>query len=95
MLDLTHMCSLYKRIGPLCIAQCQRTTHHLQRKNYQSSRCPAGVRYDHSLDATLFADPGCSRELLMEGATGGLIIFEDRPNYWDAWGERLPVLPSS
>ncbi|THH17029.1 hypothetical protein EW146_g3709 [Bondarzewia mesenterica] len=25
------------------------------------------------------------RELISKGKTGGLIIFEDRPNYWDAW----------
>ncbi|KAI6019052.1 glycoside hydrolase family 38 protein [Pisolithus microcarpus] len=25
------------------------------------------------------------RELIEEGKTGGLVIFEDRPNYWDAW----------
>jgi alpha-mannosidase len=29
----------------------------------------------------------CSRELIAEGKTGGLIIFEDHPNYWDAWGK--------
>ena len=28
-----------------------------------------------------------SRELISEGMTGGLVIFQDRPNYWDAWGE--------
>ena len=28
----------------------------------------------------------CSRELIPEGTTGGLVIFQDRPNYWDAWG---------
>lgn len=28
-----------------------------------------------------------SRELITEGQTGGLVIFQDRPNYWDAWGE--------
>jgi hypothetical protein len=28
-----------------------------------------------------------SRELIAEGTTGGLVIFGDRPNYWDAWGE--------
>jgi alpha-mannosidase len=28
-----------------------------------------------------------SRELIAEGSTGGLVIFEDRPGYWDAWGE--------
>jgi hypothetical protein len=27
-----------------------------------------------------------SRELLEKGKKGGLVIFEDRPNYWDAWG---------
>lgn len=27
-----------------------------------------------------------SRELIAQGSTGGLVIFEDRPNYWDAWG---------
>jgi alpha-mannosidase len=27
----------------------------------------------------------CRRELIQEGATGGLVIFEDRPNFWDAW----------
>ncbi len=26
------------------------------------------------------------RELIPQGQTGGLIIFEDHPNYWDAWG---------
>ncbi|KAF8182889.1 alpha-mannosidase [Pholiota molesta] len=26
-----------------------------------------------------------SRELIPEGQTGGLVIFQDRPNYWDAW----------
>jgi alpha-mannosidase len=25
-----------------------------------------------------------SRELISEGSTGGLVIFEDRPGYWDA-----------
>ena len=27
------------------------------------------------------------RELIHPGQTGGMVIFEDRPNYWDAWGE--------
>jgi alpha-mannosidase len=26
------------------------------------------------------------RELISQGQTGGLTIFEDHPNYWDAWG---------
>lgn len=36
---------------------------------------------------TSLLDVRLDRELLVEGETGGLIIFEDRPNYWDAWGE--------
>lgn len=27
-----------------------------------------------------------SRELIPAGLTGGLVIFQDRPIYWDAWG---------
>ncbi|KIY67661.1 glycoside hydrolase family 38 protein [Cylindrobasidium torrendii FP15055 ss-10] len=34
---------------------------------------------------TSLLDVKLDRELLVEGQTGGLIIFEDRPNYWDAW----------
>ncbi|KAJ6452582.1 hypothetical protein C8R45DRAFT_1083309 [Mycena sanguinolenta] len=34
---------------------------------------------------TSLLDVQLGRELIQEGATGGLVIFEDRPNYWDAW----------
>ncbi|KAJ7199975.1 glycoside hydrolase family 38 protein [Mycena pura] len=34
---------------------------------------------------TSLVDVQLQRELIQEGATGGLVIFEDRPNYWDAW----------
>ncbi|KAF7312531.1 Glycoside hydrolase family 38 protein [Mycena indigotica] len=34
---------------------------------------------------TSLVDVELQRELIQEGATGGLIIFEDRPNFWDAW----------
>ncbi|KAH9846547.1 galactose mutarotase-like domain-containing protein, partial [Lenzites betulinus] len=30
-------------------------------------------------------DVALERELIPEGETGGLVIFDDRPNYWDAW----------
>ncbi|KAH9837576.1 glycoside hydrolase family 38 protein [Rhodofomes roseus] len=30
-------------------------------------------------------DVELGRELLTPGQTGGLVIFNDRPNYWDAW----------
>ncbi|KAJ7677197.1 glycosyl hydrolases family 38 N-terminal domain-containing protein [Mycena rosella] len=34
---------------------------------------------------TSLVDVQQKRELIQEGATGGLVIFEDRPNFWDAW----------
>ncbi|KAG2005473.1 alpha-mannosidase [Coprinopsis cinerea AmutBmut pab1-1] len=34
---------------------------------------------------TSLLDVQLDRELIQEGQTGGLVIFEDRPNYWDAW----------
>ncbi|KAJ3983926.1 glycosyl hydrolases family 38 N-terminal domain-containing protein [Lentinula detonsa] len=34
---------------------------------------------------TSLVDVRLHRELIADGATGGLVIFEDRPNYWDAW----------
>jgi alpha-mannosidase len=30
-------------------------------------------------------DVELERELIPEGQTGGMVIFDDRPNYWDAW----------
>ncbi|KAJ8597085.1 glycoside hydrolase family 38 protein [Rhizopogon salebrosus TDB-379] len=30
-------------------------------------------------------DVKLGRELIPKGRSGGLVIFEDRPNYWDAW----------
>ncbi|KAI0697456.1 galactose mutarotase-like domain-containing protein [Cytidiella melzeri] len=34
---------------------------------------------------TSILDVQLGRELLETGKTGGLVIFEDWPNYWDAW----------
>ncbi|KAJ7781792.1 glycoside hydrolase family 38 protein [Mycena maculata] len=34
---------------------------------------------------TSLVDVQMKRELVQKGATGGLVIFEDRPNFWDAW----------
>ena len=30
-------------------------------------------------------DVRCDKELIPEGMTGGMVIMEDHPNYWDAW----------
>ncbi|CCM00538.1 uncharacterized protein FIBRA_02572 [Fibroporia radiculosa] len=34
---------------------------------------------------TSLFDVELGRELIPQGQTGGLVIFDDRPNYWDAW----------
>ncbi|KAH9037516.1 glycoside hydrolase family 38 protein [Lactarius pseudohatsudake] len=34
---------------------------------------------------TSLFDVQLERELIPHGETGGLVIFEDHPNYWDAW----------
>ncbi|KAG6862107.1 hypothetical protein C0995_005917 [Termitomyces sp. Mi166 len=34
---------------------------------------------------TSLLDVKLGRELISPGYTGGLVIFEDQPNYWDAW----------
>ncbi|KAF6748244.1 alpha-mannosidase [Ephemerocybe angulata] len=34
---------------------------------------------------TSLLDVKLDRELIAPGQTGGLVIFQDRPNYWDAW----------
>ncbi|KAL4246947.1 glycosyl hydrolase 38 family protein [Abortiporus biennis] len=34
---------------------------------------------------TSLLDVQLGRELIAKGQTGGLVIFDDRPNYWDAW----------
>ncbi|KAI0061336.1 glycoside hydrolase family 38 protein [Artomyces pyxidatus] len=40
-------------------------------------------------------DVKLGRELISKGKTGGLIIFEDRPNYWDAWDVEIHHLEKS
>ncbi|KAI8992732.1 glycosyl hydrolases family 38 N-terminal domain-containing protein [Trametes punicea] len=34
---------------------------------------------------TRLYDVALERQLIPEGESGGLVIFDDRPNYWDAW----------
>ncbi|KAF8064431.1 glycoside hydrolase family 38 protein [Lyophyllum atratum] len=40
-------------------------------------------------------DVKLGRELIAEGATGGLVIFEDHPNYWDAWDVEIHHLETA
>ncbi|PPQ95115.1 hypothetical protein CVT25_011658 [Psilocybe cyanescens] len=40
-------------------------------------------------------DVKLNRELIAEGQTGGLVIFQDRPNYWDAWDVEIHHLETA
>ncbi|KAG1869378.1 glycoside hydrolase family 38 protein [Suillus subalutaceus] len=40
-------------------------------------------------------DVKLGRELIPKGNSGGLVIFEDRPNYWDAWDVEIHHLETS
>ncbi|RDB17533.1 Alpha-mannosidase [Hypsizygus marmoreus] len=40
-------------------------------------------------------DVKLGRELIPKGSTGGLVIFEDRPNYWDAWDVEIHHLETA
>ncbi|KAF5347291.1 hypothetical protein D9756_009971 [Leucocoprinus leucothites] len=44
---------------------------------------------------TSLFDVKLGRELIAEGQTGGLVIFEDRPNYWDAWDVEIHHLETA
>ncbi|KAF9235409.1 glycoside hydrolase family 38 protein [Melanogaster broomeanus] len=44
---------------------------------------------------TSLYDVKLGRELLPKGSTGGLMIFEDRPNYWDAWDVEIHHLETA
>ncbi|KAJ3513202.1 hypothetical protein NMY22_g15114 [Coprinellus aureogranulatus] len=44
---------------------------------------------------TSLLDVKTDRELIAKGQTGGLVIFQDRPNYWDAWDVEIHHLEVS
>ncbi|KAH7908394.1 glycoside hydrolase family 38 protein [Hygrophoropsis aurantiaca] len=44
---------------------------------------------------TSLVDVKLGRELIQKGRSGGLVIFEDRPNYWDAWDVEIHHLETS
>ncbi|EPQ55548.1 glycoside hydrolase family 38 protein [Gloeophyllum trabeum ATCC 11539] len=52
---------------------------HFVLKNSSVQLTISGGRITSLLDVQL------NRELIAKGESGGLVIFEDRPNYWDAW----------
>ncbi|THH30155.1 hypothetical protein EUX98_g4044 [Antrodiella citrinella] len=44
---------------------------------------------------TSLLDVQLDRELITRGQTGGLVIFDDRPNYWDAWDVEIHHLETA
>lgn len=44
---------------------------------------------------TSLIDVNLGRELIPKGSSGGLVMFEDRPNYWDAWDVEIHHLEAS
>ncbi|KAI0293181.1 glycosyl hydrolases family 38 N-terminal domain-containing protein [Multifurca ochricompacta] len=52
---------------------------HFVLKNRNVQLIVSGGRIKSLFDVQL------KRELIPQGQTGGMVIYEDRPNYWDAW----------
>ncbi|KAI0071984.1 hypothetical protein K474DRAFT_1668357 [Panus rudis PR-1116 ss-1] len=44
---------------------------------------------------TSLYDVQLERELIAQGQSGGLVIFDDRPNYWDAWDVEIHHLETA
>jgi alpha-mannosidase len=44
---------------------------------------------------TSLLDVQLKRELISDGRSGGLVIFQDRPNYWDAWDVEIHHLETA
>ena len=81
--------SLHERLQSLRSAQLKCAAHHFRGQDLQSARCRIGVSTSTSrkrVSWSLILFIPSRRELLTPGKTGGLVIFNDRPNYWDAWG---------
>jgi alpha-mannosidase len=80
--------SVHERDGPPDHAQLERAAHDREGPHHEPPGREARVRCSSACRAAaapyLLGPP--RRELIPEGSTGGLVIFEDRPNYWDAWG---------
>lgn len=85
VLALNVCYSVYQWNRPLRPQERQRPAHHLRGTSHQPDWRETWVGCVHLPShnpLTLFS----SRELIPKGRSGGLVIFEDRPNYWDAWG---------
>lgn len=78
-----------RECGTLCVEERECAAYCIWWTNYEPFRRPATVSFCLSCgkSAGILLIRDCSRrELIPHGETGGLVIFDDIPNYWDAWG---------
>ncbi|EJF58912.1 glycoside hydrolase family 38 protein [Dichomitus squalens LYAD-421 SS1] len=68
---------MYADCKPVSVTRV--TVDHFVLKNSSVQLTIADGRISSLYDVAL------ERELIPTGETGGLVIFDDRPNYWDAW----------
>ncbi|KAK1215351.1 Glycoside hydrolase, 38 vacuolar alpha mannosidase [Marasmius sp. AFHP31] len=71
--------SVHNNIGSLHASVFTNGSDHFVLRNSSVQMTLSGGRITSLIDVKL------GRELIPEGSTGGLVIFEDHPNYWDAW----------
>ncbi|KAK7464842.1 Glycoside hydrolase, 38 vacuolar alpha mannosidase [Stygiomarasmius scandens] len=71
--------SVHNSVGPLHASAYTNGSNHFVLRNSSVQMTISDGRISSLLDVQQ------GRELISEGATGGLVIFQDRPNYWDAW----------
>ncbi|KAF5362894.1 hypothetical protein D9758_007045 [Tetrapyrgos nigripes] len=81
--------SVQDSLGPLHVSAYTNGSNHFVLRNSSVQLTISDGRI------TSLVDIQQGRELIPEGATGGLVIFQDRPNYWDAWDVEIHHLETS
>ncbi|ESK96763.1 glycoside hydrolase family 38 protein [Moniliophthora roreri MCA 2997] len=81
--------TVHNSIGSLHASVFTNGSDHFVLRNSSVQMTISGGRITSLLDVAL------GRELIPEGMTGGLVIFEDRPNYWDAWDVEIHHLETA
>ncbi|KAK7035350.1 Glycoside hydrolase, 38 vacuolar alpha mannosidase [Paramarasmius palmivorus] len=81
--------SVHNSIGSLHASVFTNGSDHFVLRNSSIQMTIADGRITSLLDVAL------GRELIPEGSTGGMVVFEDRPNYWDAWDVEIHHLETA
>ncbi|KAG7087583.1 hypothetical protein E1B28_013537 [Marasmius oreades] len=76
-------------VGVLHASVFSNGTDHFVLRNSSVQMTISGGRISSLVDVQL------GRELIEDGKSGGLVIFEDRPNYWDAWDVEIHHLETA